>query len=355
MTAPARPDFRKGADASADASKGGGNFPKTHYFGLSDAESAIVRFLTDKDDWPVVDQHMNVPTKNQPKDWPDGANWPAKMGAVCRADKALKPVYANGCYICDNLIDGKAVKKPSGRTWALACLREEVFGDGTLEMGGQEMKGKVVGICDQVREVAILDKDGKPTGDSTKEKAVVVVNMGYKNFFSALHGFAGHYGTVLDRDYLIKRKGTDETTTYAIIPLDPIDIGQAPANPPNPQFPNRYDLRAPEFAERYKTDIDLVDLLLDRSSDEFYARFFDKRVESPPLKKKEGDTSVTVVPEKADNEPSGDRMAALASRVTDYGAAAPAAAPAAAAPAAEPAAPAAAPVPAAAGGMRDFG
>jgi hypothetical protein len=325
------PDFRRGAEAAAEAGKGGGNFPKTHYFGLEDQESVLVRFITDKDDWLVVDQHSSVPTKRQPADY-QGQNWPQKMGAVCRKDKALRPVYPDGCYICEHLVDGKQVKKAGGRTWALACLREEVRGDGSPEMGGEEQKGKVLGIRDQTREVAEIGPDGKPTGVTTVEKAIVVVNMGYKNFFASLTGFAGHYGTVLDRDYLIKRNGTDQTTTYSIIPLDPIVMPDG----------RKYDLRDPEFAARYATDIDIVELLLDRSSDEFYGRFFDPRVEASFKGGSNGGSGSTAAstPPKPSNEPSEDKMAALAARVQDYGSGA-------AAPAATPAA--------ATTGMRDFG
>lgn len=309
--------FRKGAEAAQEAGKGGAQFAKTHYLSLdadpnSPENTAIVRFLTDKDDWIVVDQHNNVPTKGKPSDY-EGANWPDRMGAVCRKDVAFTGVYAD-CYICENLVDGKDVKKPTGRTWALACLREEVRGDGTPDMGGPEKKGKVLGIRDKTRQVAITGEDGKPTGEERTERAVVVVNMGYKNFFSALAGFAGYYGTVLDRDYFIKRNGKEKDTTYQIIPMDPIPHADGTV----------FDCRKPEHAAKYEVAEGMLeDVINDRASDEFYGRFFDRRVTASSKGSSSSASSQTTgssaaAPEK-DNDADSARLAALANRVKGYG------------------------------------
>ena len=336
-------NFRRGAEAAKEASKGA-NFARTQFFSLDDGKSEILRFLTDKDDWIVVDQHQMIPTKKQPADYPKDAKWPEKMGAVCRKD----PAFSYGeCYIDDFLVgtgEGKAkVKKPGARSWALACLREEVMED-----------GKVVGLRDKTREVTIPEKDGQPEKTVT-EKAIVVVNMGYKNFFAILEGFAGRYGTVLDRDYWIKRSGSDTDTTYQIVPMDPIETGDG-----------RFDLREPQFMQRYQSDLVLEEVVSERADDHFYARFFDPRftviedgkvvpVDSAEAKK---------AAEKQPEAPSGDvdeaRLSALASRVKGYtGGDGAAAETAPAAPETAEQAPAeqevtreAAP---ASGGMRDFG
>lgn len=297
--------FRKGAEASAEASKGGGQFAKTHYLSIEDGKSEILRFLTDKDDWIVVNQHQMVKTKPKPQGFE--GNWPDRMGAVCRADEAFEGMFSD-CFICEFLVDGKTLKKPGGRTWALACLREQVLGDGSPDMGGPELKGKVVGVRDQVREIAKVDKEGKPTGETTLEKAIVIVNQGYKNFFSALSGFAGHYGTVLDRDYLVKRSGDDTSTTYQIIPLDPIEVDDKGT---------KYDLRNPEFLAAYGDVADLGELVTERASDEFYARFFDTRY-SVDKEGKVVASGQAATPEKPSGDVTPDRMTALASRVTDY-------------------------------------
>lgn len=333
-------DFRTGAEAAEEASKST-QFAKTHYFSLSENENdpnntAILRFLTEKTDWIVVDQHNSVPTRPAPAD--AKGNWPSKMGAVCRRDVALKAMYPD-CFICDHLVNGTTIKKASARTWAYAVLREEVIEN-----------GQVVGIRDQTREVAKVDADGKATGEVYEEKAIVVVNMGFKNFFSALQGFANHYKTVLDRDYLIKRKGSGTDTIYSIIPLDPITTGDGTV----------FDLRNPQFADRYQPSQPLGEVVLERSSNDFYARFFDTRVPIPASNGTAASTQATATPAAAaaaapaeTPRPGGDmdpaRVQALAERVKGYSAGTPAAAAPAAAAAAPAAAAAAAPT-----GMRDF-
>lgn len=307
-------NFRKGAEAAAEASKGGGNFAKTHFFGLEDGKQAILRFITDAADWIVVDQHQMVPTKGKPDGYE--GNWPEKMGSVCRKDEAFS---FGECYICEFVVDGKKVKRPSARTWALACEREEVIED-----------GKIVGLRDKTREVTkkVDDKDV-----TTVEKSIVVVNMGYKNFFGVLQGFAGHYGTVLDRDYIIQRKGAGTDTVYTIIPLDPIETDQG-----------RFDLRNPEFAKRYETDLDLGEEVTSRASDEFYARFFDPRFSADDKSGEVKQTGAAPDAPKVDNDMDAEKLAALASRVKGSSYAPEGTAPAAAQPAAA----------ASGGGMRDF-
>ncbi len=286
------PAFRKGAEASQEASKGG-NFARTQYWGLEDGKACILRFLTDHDEWIVVDQHQMIPTKPKPADF-EGNNWPEKMGCVCRSDPAFAGIYSE-CYVCDFIVDGKKIKKPSARTYALACLREEVIEDGV-----------VVGIKDSTREVVIPAKDGQPE-KKVVEKAIVVVNQGYKNFFSALKGFAGHYQTVLDRDYYIKREGNGTDTDYTIIPLDPIVIDEKGT---------KLDLRVLEFMARYENDIDLGQIVGDKASDEYFARFFDPRFTA----NKEGVVSQTgAAPEpKPQNDVDAEKLAALAGRIKGY-------------------------------------
>jgi len=290
------PSFRKGAEEAREASKGAA-FPKSHYFSLdgnphSPNNSAILRFLTDKDDLIVVDQHNNIPTKGEPKDFE--GSWPKAMSAVCRKDRAFEGMY-DDCFICDHIVDGKKIKRPSGRSWALAVLREEVKED-----------GKIVGYRDATREVAELDDKGKPTGETHMEKAIVIVNMGYKNFFGILDGFGAHYGTLLDRDYKIRRQGTETDTTYQIVPLDPIEVDDDGTI---------FDLRDPQFMARYDAP-DLVDLVAEKASDDFYARFFDTRVQAPSSKSSD---STPDAPERPSTEASSERMTALAQRVKGFG------------------------------------
>lgn len=316
--------FRTGAEAAKDAAKSSGGFARTNFFGLGDGDTAIIRLLTDANAWITVDQHQMVPTKPKPADYSADAKWPEKMGSVCRKDPAFE---FGECYICENLVDGKKVKKAAPRQWALACLREEVIEE-----------GKIVGYKDKTREVTIPAKDGQPERTVT-EKAIVVVNMAYKNFFSLLEGFAGRYGTVLDRDYWIKRNGDDKDTSYNIVPIDPIQTPEG-----------IFDLREPKFMERYETDLDLATVITERADDEFYAKFFDPRFTVIDDKVvPSGSAPAVSAPQAQDPEVDPDRLAALASRVKGYSA--PTEAPAESAPQSAPEAEKAS---AAAGGLRDF-
>lgn len=295
----AGPNFRKGADAAQHASKGGA-WARTEFFKLEDKGKVLVRFITDSEPdpktgeggWITVDQHQMVPTKPKP-DGHDG-NWPEKMGSVCRKDEAFD--YGE-CYICDFLVDGKKIKSAAGRTWALACIREEV-----------QENGQIVGYRDKTRTVT--RKEGDKEVEVT-EKAIVVVNMAWKNFFSTLKGFAEYYGTILDRDYLIIRSGSDQSTTYQIIPMDPIVVDDKGT---------RFDVRDPAVAERYHTDLDLGEAIADRASDDFYARFFDPRF--TPSKDGDKVESTGQAPDtaKPTNEVDDEgKLAELANRVKGYG------------------------------------
>lgn len=311
MSQPIKPSFRKGADEAREASKGGGSFARSHFFALdgdpkSKDNTAILRFLTEfqgDEAWIVVQQHQNVPTRPKPSDYPKDARWPEKMSAVCRKDVAFDGMYSD-CFICDNIVGTNNVRKASARVWALACLREEVVEN-----------GQVVGYRDATREIAVTNDKGEATGETRTEKAIVIVNMGFKNFFSILEGFGGHYKTVLDRDYFIKRVGTDTDTQYQIVPLDPIVDADGKV----------FDVRRPEIAERYGeagSYAALEAIVVERAADEFYARFFDTRVAQPATQggtKSEGGEAAEEAAKPGHDVVSEDRLARLASRVKDYG------------------------------------
>lgn len=322
-------DFRRGTDEAAAASKFTA-FQRTQFFSLGDGESSILRFITDANPvevdgklvggWITVQQHQMIPTKGAPADY-KGDKWPEKMGATCRNDKAFRATYGD-CYICAHLVDGTKIKKPSGRSWAWACLREEV-----------RENGKLMGYKDKTREVS-RKKEGSEEQETVIEKDVVVVNLGWKNFFSIVEGYEGHYGTVLDRDFVIKRKGDGMDTTYSVIPLDPIGL----------------DLRDPEALKKYgfesvkDADDKLIEVIAERASDEFYARFFDrtKTVTSDEKVVESGEA-----PAKVDNDVEAEKLAALRDRVKGVVSGAVAA----------PAAPVEAPTeatPVAAGGFKNF-
>jgi hypothetical protein len=278
------------------------------------------------------------------------------MPANCRRDPQFGDAY-DDCYICD--VIGPTLqfyKKPGQRYFALGVLREAVKED-----------GKILGYRDKMVEVTIKAKEGSGEEDKVvKQKAIVCLNMGWKNFFSILNGYASAYGTVLDRDYQITRQGEKLDTTYTIIPLNPIstDIKDAEGTVLEAGVP--FDLRDDRIMARYlpnaatlgyagASDERLIEIIAERASDDFYGRFFDatKTVAATPDAAPAAETQSTngSVPASApapDANAASDSVNRLVDRIQGAGAQA-------YTPAEEPgAAPAANQVPVAAGAQRDF-
>jgi hypothetical protein len=312
-SAPARPTLRKGGEAAAEASKQAafsrGN--RLHSLVLADKESILVRYVTDYSDWIYTAQHNVVPTKSAPlgDDGKPVPNWPKAMTAVCRYDEIFKESgYYSDCYICDAKIQsqyGKAIGN-AVRIWALAIVREEVIGDGSEALGGPEMKGKRVGTTDKMVEVKVVDKEGKETGETVWQREYVLVNFAYSNYFSGLAACYSEFNTCCDRDYKIKRVGDDKDTTYVHIALD----ATPNLKPGTEKWQTKY---LDDLKER---DIDLEAIVLDKATDEYYARFFDP---TKTWSNKGGVSDSGVTPEAAASaeptEEDKDRMQALRDRV----------------------------------------
>ena len=299
--------FSQGADESAKQSKSASNFPdRVPYFTIKKGEKAVLRFLIDAyawDDgagnsypgWIVVRQHSYVPTKPKPLTKADGkpyeGGWSDTRGAVCR--KTILPGAGGitiaeylgdgdgGCFICDHM--KKPDNKPynaNGKTWALACLREPVLGDGTEAMGGEKKKGKIVGYKDATREVTREGED-----DPVIEKAIVLVNQADSNFFTTLKDHADIMETVLNTDFVVTRKEDGKDTDYGIVSLN------------NTQL---FDLRTPGLlAERYPNLPNLPAIVMEQASEDYFTRFFDTRTENLPGKKPEADAEATASTEGA--------------------------------------------------------
>ena len=308
-------NFRRGSEA-AEAAASKGNFAKTQWLRLEDKQRVLVRFLHEAFDtsgvesWIVADQHQMVPTKNQPDGYE--GKWPKYMSAVCRRDEAFS--YGE-CFICDFLVPDDKAKPATSRVWSLACLREEVLGDGSEALGGPEMKGKTVGVRDQTREVVIPARpasDGKAATEErhVTEKDIVVVNFGWRNFFLPLQGFASHFGqTILDRDYWITRQGSMTDTTYHFVPIDPVPTADG----------TTLDLRNPEHAKRYETaDIDLGEIVSGLAADDYYARFFDPRVSVDGGKVVNNDEATMQQQAKPSTEVDPEMLQQMAARVKGY-------------------------------------
>jgi len=291
------PSFRRGGDAAEEANKFT-SFNREKFFSLADGDSCYVRFVTDENEWITVDQYAFLPTKPAPADF--SGTWPKSMPAVSRSDPAFANVYSND-YVAEFMRDEKGVPyKTTARSWAYACMREQVIEN-----------GRVSGYRDKTREVS-FERDGKTVTETIKD--IVIINMGWKNFFSPLKGFARAYGTVVDRDYWIERRGSGVSTTYSIVPMDAIP---------------GYDLRDPEVAKLYPIGQPLEDLVISRSNDEYYARFFDHRVSAPAQNNSNGAAPQAApaptqagppqaLPQQPTNDIDQSRLRALQDRVMGY-------------------------------------
>jgi hypothetical protein len=292
--------FRKGAAGAEEenkrrkAEREAAQGPRVDYFKLKDEERIVLRLMDDFTEWIYVKQHGFVPTKDAPQGSSDDQKkkWPAKMGAVCRHDPAFD---FEDCFICDTMLTPENKKYwPSQKFWARALVREGFIG--TQEMADEGLipkskVGRIAGYVDVEEEVDETDAEGKTTGNKVTRKKFVVINLGMQNFFGHLQGFGDVYGTVLDRDYSIQRKGTDLDTKYSIVALD-VD----------PDFDLTDEATRKKYEQHAKdagigTD-DLETLISKRASDEFYARFFDT---TKTVKANEGGDS----PDGADDRPQG--------------------------------------------------
>ena len=321
-----------GEVAQEEAARQFSNIEKTHWFPqLKDQEVCFMRMLTDEPEWITVRQHNMVPTKPKPQNW-QGKNWPASMSATCRRDKIFGGHYPD-CYIEDNLTkeDGKK-RNAVARTWAKAVMREEVRGTQEMVDAGQikpEDKGKRLGFRDKEREVDEVDKEGKPTGKKIREKDVVILNMAWDNFFSKIQGVYGARematgtATVLDVDLYVKRIGTGLNTDYQIANLDATE-GFNLNN--NPELLSRYGevVKSPRPGRENVSVISMADIqkiIVDRSTDEFFATFFDPTKEPPARQGNSNGSGPAQAPKQSnDVEDNPEAMQALQDRIKGFNA-----------------------------------
>lgn len=264
-------------EAAAEARKAGYSDGRLPFFGVKDKQTKYIRLLTaaeGDEGWFRFAQHSGVKTKPAPADMEDKSKWPTQMGGVCRNDKQFKheafdTIFATrSCYICENKLMstwGNKVSKPSNKTWALAVERTQVKGDGSKEMGGPAMLGKVLGFGDVTEEYEVRDEQGEGTGVMAVRPRIVVINQSFSNFFAPIHYLRTTTGSdERARDFAIRRVGEGKDTEYHVMPLDP-----TPDLTPDTPAWKRYD---DEIARR---EIDLGEIILRQASDEHMARWFD--------------------------------------------------------------------------------
>lgn len=263
--------IRSGEVALKRAAESGKSFSdRVDYFGVEDGEQKMIRFLTDLTDWTDSDgvehrglweteMHNFMPTRPSP----DGHDkWPKAMSAVCRNDPMFNGYYSD-CYICSHMRDPYDSAKPATparRLWGVAVLREEIV-DG----------GKIIGFRDVMKTVK-TKRDGKEVEETVP--CLVWVNQAHKTFFAPLKGQAEFYGTLLDRDFIIKRSGKGQDTTYIPVPMPPIEVTLPDGSVIN------YDMRDPRCRSIYEIP-SIEDHVVHLSDDEHYATFFDVRVPNP--------------------------------------------------------------------------
>lgn len=296
--------FNKGAQAiqeaeqqEAAARKAAYSADRLDYLKIPDGDSAYIRLLTPSREWIKVAQHSYVKTKPAPK---GVKNWPKGMGAVCRNDRQLG---FNDCYICEHNLPSAGrneFAKPSSRCWALAVLRHPVRGDGSEALGGEELRGKLLGYTNTLEEYEILDGDKKPTGKKAERLHLVVVNFTWKQLFATLaHAEENYVGGVLGRDFKIMRSGSGTDTEYTVLAMDPAEEdGEGTIlKPGSPGWQLYID-------EMKRRDIDpdnqLEKLVMDQASEEHYARWFD------PTKMVEKGKIVPAIPGEAAEVFTGD-------------------------------------------------
>ena len=217
---------------------------------LADGESAYLRFITPVERMITMRCHDGVPTKPAPAGL-QSDKWPAQMSSVCRYDKAFGGHYPD-CVICDQKPTNKwgDVIKARPKTFAIACLRTPYNGR----------------MIDAPREFTVKgDGDGAPD-KTVKERALVVVEQAGSNFWDNLRPYAMKYGTLSDRDYQITRQGKDKDTKYIPFVEDKDEI----------LYPGSQAWQVYED-EMQRQGLDLDAFILNLASDEYYARFFDRR------------------------------------------------------------------------------
>lgn len=277
--------------------------------GIGYGESVVIRFVTDDQDIRETYQHTYAKTKPAPADKPDDKKWPNTMGSVCRQAPGFKDVYPD-CYICEAdeyMKEGKKGMyhpKPSFRLWAVAVEREPMIG--TKEMADKGLiEAYEIGSPVGYQDVLV---DREVDGETVKGPKFLVLNFGLENFFNSVLGSYNAYGTLLDRDYKVTRKGSGTDTEYIVAPLD--KQKHTDGKP--------FDLRRADLAEQYKIPFNLDAIIANLASDDYYEWFFDRRVESSWAKrfpnKDDGDSGSSAEEKAAEDAASRETIEKMRDR-----------------------------------------
>jgi hypothetical protein len=257
------PNFTTGATEAEKASRRTAMEGRAAPFTIKAGQTKWVRMLTDIKPGPngliTIDTHVAVPTREKPKDF-RGPKWPSNMSVICANATAFRIHDSNGiptdefeegyghCYVHENFQGqmskfNQPIAVPTSQVYALCALRELITND----------DGRPTGIRDTMEEY----KDDK---GSYQVPAIRLMAQRYQSFYGPMAAAAFMSGTILNRDFMIKRVEND----YEVVGQDVTE-----------------DLRpGTEKWERYTKALELMKLSLpqiiaDLASLEFSRRWFD--------------------------------------------------------------------------------
>jgi hypothetical protein len=208
--------MRKGSGASETFSKFSSS-NRLQFQSFKDNDDILVRFVDEHDEWPVVDVHIGVPTKDTPANRKkSNFPWPKNMGATCQNDVMFR-------------IDDPASGNPTD-TW------EEGFGDCYIhshyadKMNQWNRPYSAATTSTFARVVLREKRDGKffdqteewesPDGKKFIVPKVRVISQQWGKFFSGIKAAAFEDDSVRTRDFRIQRSGKDFVITAMSVSPD---------------------------------------------------------------------------------------------------------------------------------------
>lgn len=188
-----------GAVKAAVESSRGSDGPSTNLITWKDGETRILRFISDE---PVT---MGFHS------WfrcPDGK----RRDFACAND--LVGEAKHDCPICKmTYVDEKTGKTknfwPSTQSLGLVVDREPVLD-----------RGRMVFVRDKIREESITIKKNGEEKTYTDVPEIGMIKQSIGNFWNDLAAYYARYGTIVDRDYEITRRGSKTDTKYTIVPVE---------------------------------------------------------------------------------------------------------------------------------------
>jgi hypothetical protein len=207
--------FRSGSEDSETYSKSFSSNRLQFLTFKDDGETHIIRFIDEHTKWPVVDVHIQIPTKEIPANRKKaGMKWPDKMGATCQNDQGFRIPGPDGnasdewedgygrCYIHEHYADkmnqwNRPLSAPVTSTFARVVVREKT----------------PQGIRDKQEEW--ID----PQGNKHMVPMIRVISQQWGKFFSGIKAGAFEDGSVVTKDFTVKKSGKDFTiATLSITP-----------------------------------------------------------------------------------------------------------------------------------------